>query len=321
MSTASSRVRMFLIASAIIFLTIGPLRLALVFSVDPFERFMTDPTNVSTNRERESKPWFIKSSPHNAVLIGTSKLAYVDPDDVDTPELKFFNASFAGAVPEEMYSFLRLFVPRARLVVISLDIITMNEDTWSLRPTDWGQRSFQDAAIAGWDYLTSHEALKMSIIYALNGRPERSMLKANGARHAPGELARSDAMTTTAFEGPLATLRGAAFDGFNYSEARIGYLEKIKKLLDDRHIKHIVLISPESEAMLDMIERSGNKWALERFRADVKGIFPDAVDYSRSWMSDNSNFLKFDPLHYLPTAGEKMVREALERHTKRLRNQ
>jgi hypothetical protein len=300
-------------AFAVIFLALNVARFAFIFFVDPQERFLVDPNNVSVNRERWAKPWFIRKYPHNAVLLGTSKLAHVDPVDIDTPELKFFNASFQGALPEEIYSFLDLFVPEARLVIISLDIIPMNEKTWGLRPTDWQSASFTNATIAAWDYLIDPKAFTTSVDYFANGRPERGMVKPNGARNISPEIARSKAMTAPDFAKPLEQIKGAAFGEFKYSEERIGYLEKIKKLLDDRRIQYIILISPENRHLLRMISDSGNAWALERFRTDVRRIFPGAIDYSSSWMSADSNFLKFDPLHYLPSAGAEMIKEAISK--------
>jgi hypothetical protein len=109
----------------------------------------------------------------------------------------------------------------------------------------------------------------------------------------------------------LATLKGAAFTEFKYSAERVAYLEKIKAMLVERGIPHIVLISPEDRQMLEMIKASGSQWALERFRSDIHRIFSDAIDYSDSWMSADANFFRHDPLHYLPSAGAAMVREAL----------
>jgi hypothetical protein len=296
------------------FAVIVALQFSAISLVDPWARFNFDMDNITLWRERESKPWLIANYPHNAVMIGTSKLAHVNPVEVDTAEYKFFNASFAGALPEEIWSFLRIFVLDSKLLVLSLDIITMNENTWPVRPQgDWQPASFPNATVAALEYLTNREARALALDYLIHGKPNPGTILRNGGRSVPRELARSNAMAAPDFAGPLAALKGAAFTEFKYSTERVAYLEKIKVLLDERHIPYIVLISPENRQMLEMILASGNQWALDRFRADMIRIFPDAIDYSDSWMSTDENFFRHDPLHYLPSAGAKMIREVLMR--------
>jgi hypothetical protein len=305
--------RRFLLTFAATIFAVLAVRYALIFIVDPRARFNFDMNNVTVYREREGKPWLIGNYPHNAILIGTSTLARVNPVDVDTPELKFFNASFSGALPEEIYRFLKAFVPSAKLVVLSFDVIVMNEGTWPLREyAEWVEPSLKDVLISHFQYLNENEALMMAIDQVVHGIPQQpGTLFRNGARNAPLDIARSNAMAAPDFVGPLATMRSAAFTAFKYSEARVGYLQRIKALLDERQIPHVVLISPENRQMLDMIRDSGSQWALDKFRADVRRIFPDAIDYSNSWVSADENFFKFDPLHYFPGVGARMVKEAV----------
>jgi hypothetical protein len=307
------QLRKFVIAFVAILVAMTGARWAVVFFVDPLARFNIDMDNITLFREREGKPWLIKLYPHNAILLGTSKLAYVNPDDIDTPDLKFFNSSFAGALPEEMYTFLKHFVPDSKLVVLSFDIIPMNENTWAMRREgNWQSPPFKIAVVNWFDYLNNNrEALLLALEYTWKGKPNPGTLHRNGARNIPHEISRSEAMSAPAFTGPLAILRGAAFRDFKYSAQRIDYLVKIKALLDERRIPHLVLISPENRQMLDMIKASGNQWALDRFRSDVHRVFPGTIDYSNSWVSADENFLKFDPLHYLPDVGARMIREAL----------
>jgi hypothetical protein len=191
----------------------------------------------------------------------------------------------------------------------------MNENTWAVRAEgDWQPAPFKTAAINYFEYLNNdREAFLLALEYLIKGKPNPGTLLRNGGRHVPLEIARSEAMSAPAFAVPLATLRGAAFGDFKYSEQRVAYLEKLKAMLIERHIPYVVLVSPENRQMLEMIKASGSQWALEQFRRDVHRIFPEALDYSDSWVSADENFLKFDPLHYLPQAGARMVREAIRR--------
>jgi hypothetical protein len=304
--------RRFLVVFAVtIFMGLAA-RYALVFFVDPKARFNFDINNITLYRERAGKTWLVNRYPHNAVLIGTSKLAQVNPADVDTPELQFFNASFSGALPEEILGYVRAFVPRAKLVVLSFDIMMMNEETWKfLGETDWQQPSLKDTLISHFQYLNDRDVLMEALQQVWEGIPRPGKLLPNGARDAPGDLARSTAMAAPDFERPLAVMQGAAFNVFAYSQHRVTAIEDIKTLLEQRHIPYVVLISPENRQMLEMIRTSPAAWALDRFRADIRRIFPNVLDYSDSWVSADENFYKFDPLHYLPSVGASMVREAL----------
>jgi hypothetical protein len=310
--------RQFVLAFAFIFVALCAVRAATIYYFDPRVRFYSDDTKIPIVREQAGKPRMIRTYPHNAVIIGTSKLAAVDPADIDTPDLKFFNASWAAALPEDTASFLDLFVHDAKLVVISLDIMMMNEKAWHFYgPTSFGEPSFKDDVIAKFWYLTDTNEFFTSAGYLINGKPYYGILKPNGGRDSTQDLARSAKMTAPDFAGPLRILQASAFDGFTYSHARVPYIEKMKALMDERHIPYVVLISPENRQMMEMIKASGNYWALRRFRQDVRQIFPEMIDYSESWVSDDANFFKFDPLHYRPDVGAKMIREAIGKQAMR----
>jgi len=305
-------VRQFFLALGLILVALFAGRAITIYYFDPLTRFFSDTNKIPIFREQAGKPRMIFAFPHNAVIIGTSKLAAVDPADVDTPDLKFFNASWAGALPEDTWSFLNLFVHDAKLVVISLDVIMMNEKTFAFHGhTLFEPEGLKDATITAFRYLTDTEQFKTSLGYLISGKPHYSILKSNGGRDSTQELARSAKMAAPEFAGPLAIIKDVAFGEFAYSTTRVAYLEKMKALMDERHIPYVVLISPENRQMMEMIKASGNYWALRRFRQDVRQIFPEMIDYSESWVSDDANFFQFDPLHYRPDVGAKMIREAI----------
>lgn len=291
-------------------LTIG-LSACLVYTVDPYQAVVTNINSISVFKEREAKPWLIQNYKHNAILLGTSKLAHVNPSDIDTPELTFFNASFSGALPEEMFDFLNQFVSEARLVILSFDLMTMNELTWGLTAKTFPKPSALRRFEHTFKYITSMDSLRAAFAQLADPKASPGLLRRNGGRSVPEELERSAALGAPHFDKPLIILRGAAYQSFKYSERRVEYIRQIKALLDERHIRYIVLISPEDRQMMETIKDAGSYWALERFRADMAHIFPDVIDYSESWVSDDSNFFNHDPLHYLPKAGAAMVQEAI----------
>lgn len=283
-----------------------------MFFVDPFERFIADPEHFTVNRERWAKPWLVKVYPHNALLVGTSKLAHVNPDDIDTGDLHFFNASVAGGTPEEMYTYLDRFSHDDKLVIISYDLMAMSESIWAWQPHDWQQPAW--LTVSNFDYILGSESFSLSLNYLIYGRPPSSAVNRNGSRDVTHDLARSEAMPAVDFAAALKQIYGAAYADFRYSARRAETFERTARLLQQRGIPYIVLISPENRQVLDLIRSSGKQWALDRFRVDVKHAFPEALDYSDSWVSDDRNFFKFDPMHYLPAVGAKMIREAMHKY-------
>jgi hypothetical protein len=305
---AIANLRTFCVAFALIFTVLGGGRLAIVFFVDPNERFVADPRHFTANRERWAKPTLVKIYPHNALLLGTSKLAHVNPDDIDTPKFRFFNAAVFGGNPEEIYTFIEQFAQNDKLVIISYDLLVMNESVFPWQPNAWKDPVWFSEA--NYDYLTASNIFHLALEY-LWRRPASTPINDNGSRDVTHDLARSNAMPAVNFSGALDQIRNSGYNVFVYSELRVRALEKTAALLRERGTPHIVLISPENRQILELVKASGKQWALDRFRADIKRIFPDAIDYSDSWVSEDRNFFKFDPMHYLPAVGAGMVRDAL----------
>src|SRR5882757_2598088 len=108
----------FLVILVVTIIVVLGARYGFVVIEDPWGRFNFNADKLSIFRERESKPWLVGIYPHNAILIGTSKSANINAADLDTHELRFFNASFSGARPEEMYSFIGGFVTDTKLLVL-----------------------------------------------------------------------------------------------------------------------------------------------------------------------------------------------------------
>ena len=90
------------------------------FDVDPFGFFGVNRTGYYFNSEREFKLQQVDIVPHDGLLLGNSKMAYVDPDDL--PGYEFFNAAFSGAKPLEMLQFLEVHSEGVDKVALALDI-------------------------------------------------------------------------------------------------------------------------------------------------------------------------------------------------------
>jgi hypothetical protein len=290
-------------------------------AMDPMNRLGFNRDGILAGAERDAKPHLIQTYPHDAVFVGSSKMGYIDPVDIDNPEYTFFNAAFAGALPEEIAGFIDLYVHNARLVVVGFDFYMMNENSSAFprRSDTFAPKSLRQAFQYNVEYLLSWRILRSSYDrWRLRHQlAEAAWLLPSGGRHLPQELERSRAMKGFEFDRPLQTWETNAFGNFHYSEQRLDDIRRIKRTLADRGIQLVAIIPPESRSVLDLIDRMPARAAFSRFRRDLADIFPDLLDYSDSSFSNNENFLRYDPIHFLPEVGAALMQDVLKKRRSR----
>ena len=124
---------------------------AVNIAVDPFGFFGLNQVGFFFNAEREFKPRQIHVYPHRALLLGNSKMAYVDPDDL--PGYGFFNAAFSAAKPEEMLAFLEKNIDGVELIALALDhrmFLNYKLEWLDLGGPDWSDAHHPDPEEFGW---------------------------------------------------------------------------------------------------------------------------------------------------------------------------
>jgi len=99
--------------------------------VDPFGKLRRNEIAIYSSSEREAKPQMIHVNPHDGIVVGSSRVTYIDPSSID--RYRLFNAGFSEAMPEEILEFLKLFAVKQRLVVAALDFIMFNERNYPMR--------------------------------------------------------------------------------------------------------------------------------------------------------------------------------------------
>ena len=307
-STSISRrrtVRAGLLATLAAFSLVLGLATSAIVLVDPFDKLGRNQIGIYAARERETKLSWIRRREHQGLLLGSSKTTYIDPLRLDAPGM--FNASFPLALPEELLAFVDQHVHDEDFVLIGLDLYMMNEREFPVRPVELSDGS---GLVETARYLISGQVL----LYALRdywrhlqGRTPR--LAEAGNVHFESRLARHESMTTVDNGPALTMLSSFHFANFEYSASRVGMLERLRDILEQRRIPYAVFINPLSAPVLDLLERIPAKAAAERFRDDVRRIFPDAADLMRSRWSNPEGYFRFDPYHYLPEVGARFINE------------
>lgn len=273
--------------------------------VDPFDRLGNNTIGIYADAEREAKSAWLSRGHFQGVLLGSSKVTYIDPSSLASAG--FFNAAFALAMPEEILAFARTFVRPGQKVVIGLDLYMFNENAFPLQEPEFApEPSLLELA----KYLISGNVLIYSIrdyLYHLRGK--RPRLAPTGNVDATSRLARHAVMTEPV-DGPvLGMLSSVHYRDFRYSEARLEKLRELKALLEERGNPYAVFINPLSRTVLGHLGTMPAAAELDRLRRDLRSIFPDLIDLSDERWSDSENFFRFDTLHYLPGVGAAFLNE------------
>jgi len=273
--------------------------------VDPFDQLGNNKIGVYADMEREAKSARLRRGHYQGVIMGSSKPTYIDPLALDRPG--FFNAAFALAMPEELLAFAETFVQPGQAVVLGLDLYMFNENAFPLQEAAFEAEPSTFELVK---YLMSGSVLIYSIrdyLQHLKGVPPR--LAPLGNLTAVRRLERHHAMTERV-DGPvLGMLSTVHYRNFRYSTARLDTLRELETLLEERGVPLLVFINPLSRTVLDHLAGLPAAPMLDRLRHDLRLIFPDLADLSEGRWSAPENFLRFDPLHYLPEVGAAFLNE------------
>ena len=124
--------------------------------VDPFNELKRNTIGLYFSTERQAKSDIVKS-PHDAVLLGSSKAGRINPKTLNC--YTFYNASFDAAMPEEIYLYLKRYITHERLVMIELDFYMFNERQWPVHAMkEWPEQSF-----GKFEYLINFNTFKSSL--------------------------------------------------------------------------------------------------------------------------------------------------------------
>ena len=90
------------------------------YCVDPYNRFGHNRLGVYISAERESKSIAVRRYPHNALLLGNSRMAMIPVAQLNG--FRFFNGALGGATAEESYYFAYHYATRQDLVELGVDL-------------------------------------------------------------------------------------------------------------------------------------------------------------------------------------------------------
>jgi len=279
---------------------------AINVAVDPYSLYGWNRFGIFIGAERECKQTWLKRIPHNAILMGSSKLGFVDPRTLEVYE--FFNASMGGAMPEEIEEYVRLHAPEGQPLVIGLDFFMMNEFCFPLRPS-----IKRDAADYWVHYPLNLKALEYCWHTVRKGLLRRPPVVTAWGQLNPEMTERKDATATQVdYSDGIPYLEHHHLRNYTFSETRLERLRELRRTLDTRKIPTVIVLNPMNEALRARIrERSDLEPQYQRWKAEMRGIFPDLIDLTESEYSKVQYFYKLDPLHFKPATGTEYLNKVI----------
>ena len=275
--------------------------LALVnYLVDPYDRYGLNRLGVYICAERESKATEIRRYPHNALLLGNSRMAGVAPRELQG--FSFFNGTFAGATAEEIFYFVSHFATNISLVVLSVDLGTCDPaepkgDTFSL-----------PSCRAILDNLLNLQTLEYSlrtITDHLAGQPKPN--GPDGWYDMQNWFKGADRDNPALRDYTLEFMKRGCEAFPTPAPEQLSFYRRLAACLRQRGITCVVIIPPLHEAVARHLRSLPNLPAYQAWRRELDAIFPNVVDLSFSSYGAADNYFKTDPVHFRPAVGVRML--------------
>jgi len=273
--------------------------------VDPYNRFGFNRLGVYISAERESKSVQVLRYPHDALLLGNSRIAMIPA--VPLEGFHFFNGAFGAASSEEIYYFINRFARKERLVLLGVDLGQFDPSELKgdiFEPPGWG---------SSLDHLLNLRTAEYSLRTIgehWSGQP--AALRADGSFDPTGWFALFDRDDPAAVNLQLerlrhtcASYRGPPKDGWRF-------YRRIAERLKGLGIPCVVVVPPVHEVVARQLQTEAAEPARAAYRAwlsELRTIFPYVVDLSFSSYGAAENFFKADPVHFKPDVGVRMLNE------------
>ncbi len=270
------------------------------YLVDPYGLFGWNRLGIYISAEREFKSTQVQRYPHDALVVGNSRMAMIPVADLKG--FKFFNAGLGGGTAEEAYYFLRRFAHHQKLVILGVEL--GEGDPASFKGDIFAPPTLTDIL----NNLLSLKTVEYSVrtIYShFAGVP--GTLRTDGSFDAKPWFDRWDKPDPAHLALEVQNL-GRLYWGYRGDrKLPMTCYSKIAECMRERGITCIVVIPPLYEAVASRLRDASAVSRYEDWRSRLQAIFPLVVDLSVSPYCAEENFFKSDPMHFKPEAGVRML--------------
>lgn len=279
--------------------------IGLNFLIDPLAKFRLS-SRIYYSAERELKPKLINSANYDGIILGNSKVTYIQPEDLQEFG-KILNAGFSGATIEEIRYLLDETNPRVKWIAIGLDFFMFSSTSqFKVR----NGKYFDNFSIPDQlKYVVSTDTLRYSVKsiskYFRGVRQRYTPLGARNKKY----LENRDRGKTKIFQKRISIMRKQSYQNYRFSENRLKELQIIKKWADKKGITLVAWINPYEEEVFKIVENNIGKEVDEIF-SKIRIIIPNVVNLSLEYKSNN-NFWKNHPVHFYPSVGTKFFSDRI----------
>ncbi len=271
--------------------------LGINFYADPLNNLRAN-TKTYFSSERNLKSRMIEQKKYSGIVMGSSKSAYIQPEDINLSG-EILNASFSGALPEEILYFLKDKKPNVRWLAVGFDWFMFNENSSPYVSNNaFRSNTIDDTA----QYLFSLDTFIYSIRSYVNWLMDKPVRYTIYGARASKDLEKKDRMKETYnFSNVLMELKKNHFSNYRISTRRLEDVSKIQKFADENNILLVSWIQPFHEATMSMMRDTIYEEGLS-LPIELNNRLDKFIDLSERYPSKEM-FFKNDPYHFLPSTG------------------
>jgi hypothetical protein len=270
------------------------------YLVDPYGIFGQNRLGIYITAEREYKAAEVKRYPHNALLVGNSRMAMIPVQGLNG--FQFFNAGLGGGNAEEAYYFLYHFAHDQKLVILGVELGQGD-------PVPLHGDIFAPLTLTGaLNNLLNLKTVEYSVrtIYShYTGVPVS--LRADGSFDAKPWFDRWDKPDPPHLAFVVEKLGRGYWSYAGVSKVPMTFYSRIADCLRQRGITCVVVVPPLYEAVASRLRDASAVAKYQAWRSRLQEIFPLVVDLSVSSYCAEENFFKDDPVHFKPEAGVRLL--------------
>jgi hypothetical protein len=270
------------------------------YTVDPYNRFGHNRLGVYVSAERESKATEVRRYPHNALLLGNSRMAMIPVAQLNG--FHFFNGALGGATAEETYYFVYHYATRQDLVVLGVDLGAGDP------PTLKGDIFLPPSLTSDLNNVLNLSTMEYSFrTIGEHWRGHPTSLRKDGSFDTARWFELYDREDPPRMVWQLEQLKQELEHYAGTSREHVSFYAKLAECLNKRGITCVVLVPPLHEELARYVQASSVRPGLEAWCRQLKSLFPNVVDLSFSSYGSAGNFFKCDPAHFKPEVGVKLL--------------
>lgn len=274
------------------------------YVVDPYDIFGNNRMGVYISAEREVKATEVARYPHNALLVGNSRMAMITPAELKG--FRFFNGAFAGATADEVFWFIHHYARKQELVVLGVDLGMKDPPTTK---GDIFQAPTWEATVENLFSLQTLEYSFKTIFSHWAGKP--SHCGPDGAFENEGWIKRANRDDSALVQTQLEEMKRGYGSFVTPTPAQLSFYRRISEALRERGITCVVVVVPLHQAITRHIETGQLRDAYRAWLDELRSMFPHVVDLSASAYGSAENFYKADAGHFKPETGVRFINEAV----------